>query len=59
MNEIEEQDVTFSENTSDDSQRKAGGLSDNGKKLISLIVKIIVNATLRECDEKSNKVSEV
>jgi len=29
------------------------------QKLISLVVKIIVNATIKECYEESNKISEV
>jgi len=34
-------------------------LSENGRKLVNLIVKIIVNATLRECYEEGNKISEI
>lgn len=34
-------------------------LSDKGKALVSLIVRIIVNATIKECYEESDQVSEV
>ena len=34
-------------------------LSEKGKKFVSLIVKIIVNATIKECYEKGDKVSEI
>lgn len=29
------------------------------KKLLNLLVEIIVQATLKECDEKSNKIPEI
>lgn len=34
-------------------------LSDKAQKFVSLIVKIIVNATIRKCNEKGDKISEV
>lgn len=34
-------------------------LTQSGRKLISLIVKVIVNAVVRECNEKSDKISEI
>lgn len=37
-------------------------LSDKAKTLVSLIVRILVNATLKECEgcnEKGNKISSV
>jgi len=58
MMEINENENTFS-NEKAGSQNKTIGLSENAKKLVSLIVKIIVNATIRECDEESNKISKV
>ena len=39
-----------------DNQEK---LSDKAKSLVSLIVRILVNATLKECNEKGNKVPSV
>ncbi|SFA56437.1 hypothetical protein SAMN04488511_1163 [Pedobacter suwonensis] len=38
---------------------KRQSLSESGKKLVSLIVKIIINATLKECHEESDKIPEV
>lgn len=39
---------------------ESDSIPENGRKLVSLIVKIIVNTTLRECyEKKGNTVSEI
>lgn len=44
---------------SENEPNKSQILSDKAQKIVSLIVKIIVNATIRKCNEKSDKISEV
>jgi hypothetical protein len=49
-------------NNSQIQQGNKEKLSDKAKALVSLIVRILVNATLKECegcDEKGNKISSV
>ncbi len=52
-NSVEEKVVPNEKNCPNNDET----ISESGKKLVSLIVKIIVNATLRECYEKGDKVS--
>ncbi|HVW99130.1 MAG TPA: hypothetical protein VHA52_01605 [Candidatus Babeliaceae bacterium] len=45
--------------TAHNEENSGETLSDPCKKLVSLIVRIVVNATLRECYEEGDKISEI
>lgn len=48
-------DIQMAEN----EQKECFCLSESGKKMVALIVRIIVNVTWRECHEKGNQISEI
>jgi hypothetical protein len=55
---IEEGNTNYSIKGLNKEERLSDNLSEDGKKLVLLVIKIIVNKTLRECyEEKGDKIS--